>query len=127
MAEIRKDLTLGPNPVDISVYQGESTISWWPFGKDLTVPADFADYNWIMDVFDQSDPSTPILTSDGVGADIDTSRDDVEGKFTFTIPHALGITIDWTTKLYDVREVPPTGPTEPIYAGAFNVITRGNV
>ena len=129
MSTPRTELSIGPNPVDIEVYENDdSLIVFYPFGTTLAdVPGDFADYDYAMDVWDGTTDGTLLLTSSGGSPSITTTRDNVNGKITFTIPRATMLALDWTAaKRYDVRETDPDAVNVTLFAGQFSRVLRGN-
>jgi hypothetical protein len=128
MTQTRTDLPEGPSPVDITIYKNDdSKIAFYPFGQGVTPPGDFADYEYTIDVWAGTDSDNLILTSTGDNP-ITTTRDDVSGLITFTLPRSAALSLDWTeAHQYDVRETDPDGVNETLFAGSITLIKRGAV
>jgi hypothetical protein len=129
MATTRNDWVTGPSAADITFYQNDATeIKFYPFGTTpADLPAAFASYNYIIDVWQGTAFGTLLLTSTG-SAPITTSINTGTGLVTFTLPRANALALTWTSpQSYDIREIDNAGGIETLLAGTVTLVTRGSV
>lgn len=125
-------LDTGPEPIPLTVYQNDdSALEWFPFGETLAdIPENFSSYNYIIDVWEGETSGTLLLTSNPAVDPhlVETDRNDATGMITFTFPRSVMLAFAIGSDMrYDVREIDPDGKALTIFAGVFNVTTRGSI
>lgn len=128
------DIDTEPDAIRLTVYQNDdSDIEWFPFGETLAdIPEDFADYDYIIDVWQGENFETLLLTSNPAVDPhlITTSRNDATGMITFRFPRSVMLAFSIVEDMrYDVREIEPgvDGQELTIFGGVFQVTRRGTI
>jgi len=130
------DIDTEPEAIRLTVYQNDdSDLEWFPFGEALAdIPEDFADYDYILDVWQGKwTESTPLLLTSNPAVDphlITVSRNDATGMITFRFPREVMLAFNIVDDMrYDVREIEPgvEGQELTIFAGVFRVTVRGTI